>query len=157
MITDVGHMVNMTKFTTTDTNIPVICFHLMEIALHSDMSAMPSHVRRSNSLPFRCSCAWPAVEMAVEPSATAICPPDVAESHLRRKSKPCSCKRSMLSSCEGACDRQSVGARLRLASRCFDCVPAVSIAPSLAVELSKKVEPCLANDSCWRRQSCSTR
>ena len=82
MITDVGSMVIMTKFTTTDTNIPVICFHLMEIALHSDMSATPSHVRRSNLLPFRCSYAWSAVEMAVEPSATAIRPPDVAESHL---------------------------------------------------------------------------
>ena len=48
MITDVGYMLTMTKFTTTDTNIPVICFHLMEIALHSDLSATPSHVRRSN-------------------------------------------------------------------------------------------------------------
>ena len=48
MIADFGYMVTMTKSTTTDTNIPVICFHLMEIALHSDMSATSSHVRRSN-------------------------------------------------------------------------------------------------------------
>ena len=76
-------MVTMTKFTTTDTNIPVLCFNLMEIALHSDLSATPSHVRRSNSLPFRCSCAWPAVEMGIEPPASAARPLNDAQSHLR--------------------------------------------------------------------------
>ena len=50
----------------------------------------------------------------------------------------------MLSSCEGGRDRQGVGARVRAAHRCFDRMPADSIAPSLAVGLEQKVELCLS-------------
>ena len=94
MITDVGHMVTTTKFTTTDTNIPMTCFHLVEIAFHSDMPATFRRVSRSIWLQQRCSRAQSAMEMGVEPSAAATRPPHAAKSHLRRVSKPCSCKRS---------------------------------------------------------------
>ena len=94
MITDVGYMLTMTKFTTTDTNIPMTCFHLVEIAFHSDLLAALSHARRSNSLQFRCSSAWSALEMGTEPSASAARPLNGAQSHLRRMSQHCSCERS---------------------------------------------------------------
>jgi hypothetical protein len=152
MITDVDYMLTMTKFTTTDTNIPVICFHLVEIALHSDLSATPSHVRRSNSLPFRCSCAWPAVEMGIEPPASAARPLNDAQSHLRGMKQALLMQALMLSNCEGGRDCQGVGARLRAAHRCLDRMPADSTAASLAIGLEVEVELCLAKDSCWRRQ-----
>ena len=94
MITDVGYMLTMTKFTTTDTNIPMTCFHLVEIAFHSDLLAAQSHARCSSSLQFRCSSAWSALEMGTEPSASAARPLNGAQSHLRRMSQHCSCERS---------------------------------------------------------------
>ena len=142
----------MTTFTTTDTNIPVIYFHLMEIALHSDLSATPCQVRRSNLLQFRCSCALVALEMGVEPSASAARPPNDAQSHLRGMKQALLMQALMLSNCEGGRDCQGVGARLRAAHRCLDRMPADSTAASLAIGLEVEVELCLAKDSCWRRR-----
>ena len=94
MITGRGKTITIGKFTAIHVNMLIHTIHILEIAVHSDLSPTLSPAGRSKSLPMCCSCGRPAMEMRIEPSATAICPPDGAQSHLRRISMPCSCKRS---------------------------------------------------------------
>ena len=94
MITGRGNMITIGKFTAIQVNMFIHTMHILEIAFHSDLSPTPSPAGRCKSLPMCCSCARPAMEMRVEPSATAIRSPDGSQSHLRRVSMRCSCKRS---------------------------------------------------------------
>ena len=94
MIAGRGNTITIGKFTILYSNVPTPAIHLVEIAFHSDMPATFRRVSSSIWLQQRCSRAQSAVEMGVEPSAAATHPPHAAKSHLRRVSKPCSCKRS---------------------------------------------------------------
>ena len=74
MITGRGKTITIGKFTAIHVHVSMLIhtIHILEIAFHSDLSPTLSPAGRSKSVPMCCSCGRPAMEMRVEPSATAI-------------------------------------------------------------------------------------